>query len=199
MQDELSRWLVERRALDSSFLDRVWPIVFGRTPDEEGRLLFLDKMSRGCSRLVVIEDLLTSAEYSLSKSDDATFCRHLYKLILSRDPHGEDTMTGWLELVEQKGRMATFQAFCTAPEVEHRFNLEDSWDLVETLAGRIMVTFRRFEARITFGVQRSPRPLVITAHNVQRIAGLLDEANFEALSFRLVNHFENPVLAPWQS
>jgi hypothetical protein len=199
VQDDFQRCFSERRNLDSAFLDRVWPVALGRVPDEPGRQLFLGRMAQGTSRLVIIEDLLTSVEYNLHSHDDATFCRHLYQLVLCRDPHFGDTMGGWLDLAAQKGREATFQAFCTAEEVDLRYNLEDSWDAIDSAAGRMMVTFRRFDARVTFGIQRAPRPLVIHPGNIGRMAELFGEAGFEALSFRLVNHLENPVRVPWPS
>lgn len=200
MQDDFPRWFTQRKTLDSAFLDRVWPIALGRSPDEDGRQLFLDKMSRGTSRLVVIEDLLTSVEYNLrNAADDVAFCRHLYSLILCRDPHGEDTITGWVDLAAKKGRRATFEAFCTAPEVDFRYSFEDSWDVVENLAGRVMVTFRRFDVRLTFGVQRASRPLVVSMENLHSVKSALDELGFHALSFRIVNHLENPAVAPWPS
>jgi len=182
--------------LDDEFLHSLWKTALRRPLDEEGRREFLYRLHRGASRLTVIEELLASPEYVLAAHDNRQFAHDLYRIVLGReaDAGGVDA---WSAYAGQNGRRAAFDSFCSTEEARVKYCREDSYDVAQGGAGVILVTFRRYEALLTFGSVRSASPLSVTKENWKAVEKVLHLALFDVLATRIDRHLARPLPPPW--
>ncbi len=189
----------QKRSFHELFLERVFDVLLHRRPDPDGKCAFLARLERGTSRLVVIEDILTSAEYRGLRKDAQQFVNDLYQVLLRREASSSDGVADWVEFSRVHGRGAAFELFRQSAEAQLKLAPVEAFEEWNIEAGSLRVTFLRNSVQLTLGRETVTQPFEVTGTNWATLRPVLDLLGLSVLSFRIEQHLASPQAAgPWE-